>query len=95
MTNVEFQKHLEEMYSKFPIIARSKQKTINELVFVLRHDDDVKDYCLNIDSESEGFSFGMLKECFHPVRHLALKIKSLEYEEYEDSEYPVLVAHTN
>lgn len=95
MTNVEFQKHLEEMYNKFPMIAKSKQKTINELVFVLRHDEKVKDYCLNIDSESEGFSFGMLKECFHPVRHLALKIKSLEYEEYDESEYPVLVAHTN
>lgn len=95
MTNVEFQKHLEEMYNKFPMIAKSKQKTINELVFVLRHDEEVKDYCLNIDSESEGFSFGMLKECFHPVRHLALKIKSLEYEECDESEYPVLVAYTN
>lgn len=95
MTNAEFQVKLDKMYNEFPIIARSKQKTINELVFILRQDNEVKDYCLNIDSESEGFSFGMLKECFHPVRHLALKIKSLEYEEYEESEYPVLVAHTN
>ena len=95
MTNAEFQVKLDKMDAEFPIIAKSKQKTINELVFILRQDNEVKDYCLNIDSESEGFSFGMLKECFHPVRHLALKIKSLEYEEYEESEYPVLVAHTN
>lgn len=95
MTNAEFQVKLDKMYKDFPIIALSKQKTINELVFILRNDNDVPDYCLNIDSESEGFSFGMLKECFFPVRQLALKIKSLEYEECEDSEYPVLVAHTN
>lgn len=95
MTNAEFQVKLDKMYKDFPIIALSKQKTINELVFILRNDNDVPDYCLNIDSESEGFSFGMLKKCFFPVRQLALKIKSLEYEECEDSEYPVLVAHTN
>lgn len=94
MTNAEFQEKLKTMTKEYLPIA-SKQMTINELVFVLRHDDDVPDYCLNINSESEGFSLGMLKECFHPVRYLALKIKSLEYEEYEDSEYPVLVADTN
>lgn len=95
MTNVEFQEKLNKLYAEFPIIARSKKKTINELIFILRQDNDVEDYCLNIDSESEGFSFGMLKECFFPVRHLALKIDSLEYEEDEESPYPILVAHTN
>ena len=94
MTNAEFQEKLKMMTKEYLPIA-SKQMTINELVWILRHDDDVPDYCLNIDSESLGFSFGMLKESFHPTRHLALKIKSLEYEEYEDSEYPVIVADTN
>lgn len=95
MTNAEFQKKLEEMYKEFPIIALSKQKTINELVFVLRHDNDVPDYFLNINSKSEGFTFGFLKEGFFPVRQLALKIKSIEYEWPEDSELPVLVIKTN
>jgi hypothetical protein len=95
MTNAEFQEKLDKMYEEFPIIAMSKQKTINELVFILRQDNDVPDYCLNINSDSQGFIFGMLKESFFPVRHLALKIESLEYEECEDSEYPVLVAKTN
>lgn len=95
MTNAEFQAKLNKLYDEFPLIGRSKQKTINELIFILRQDDEIEDYCLNISSESEGFSFGMLKSAFFPVRSLALKIESLEYEEYEDSPYPVLVANTN
>lgn len=95
MTNAEFQEKLNKMYKDFPMIAISKQKTINELVFVLRHDNEVQDYCLNIDSASEGYSFGFLKEGFFPVRWLALKIKSLEYEWPEDSEMPTLTAVTN
>ena len=95
MTNAEFQKKLEEMYKEYPLIARSKKKTINELVFVLRHDNEVSDYCLNINSKSQGYSFGLLKEAFFPVRSLALKVNSLEYSECEDSEYPCLVVNTN
>ena len=95
MTNAEFQEKLNKMYKDFPMIAISKQKTINELVFVLRHDNEVQDYCLGIDSASEGYSFGFLKEGFFPVRWLALKIKSLEYEWPEDAEMPTLTAVTN
>ena len=95
MTNAEFQKHLEEMYEKFPIIAMSKKKTINELIFVLRNDDSVNDYFLNINSKSKGFTIGFLKESFFPVRQLALKIDSIEYEWPEDSEIPMLVVNTN
>lgn len=95
MTNAEFQKHLEEMYKKFPVIAMSKKKTVNELVFVLRNDDSVDDYFLNINSKSKGFLFGFLKESFFPVRQLALKVNYIEYEWPEESELPVLVVHTN
>lgn len=95
MTNAEFQVKLDNMYKEFPIIALSKQKTINELIFVLRHDEEVEDYCLNIDSKTEGFTFGFLKQSFFPVRALALKIKSIEYEWPEDSQYPLLVLKTN
>lgn len=95
MTNAEFQEKLNKLYAEFPLIGRSKQKTINELIFILRQDNEIEDYCLNINSDSQGFSFGMLNEAFFPVRSLALKIESLEYEEDEESPYPVLVAHTN
>lgn len=95
MTNVEFQKKLEVMYKKFPIIALSNKKTVNELVFMLRHDNDVPDYCVNINSESQGFSFGMLKESFFPTRILALHINAVEYDECEESEYPCLLLYTD
>lgn len=95
MTNAEFQVKLAAMYNEYPMIAISKKKTINELVFVLRHDNDIPDYCLNINSKSQGFSFGLLKESFFPVRSLALKIDSLEYEEDADSEYPCLTVNTD
>ena len=94
MTNVEFKAKLDAMVKEWLPIA-SKTMTINELVWVLRHDNDVEDYMMNIDSESNGFSFGFLKESFTPTRLLALKIQSIEYEEYEESEYPVLAIKTN
>lgn len=95
MTNTEFQKKLEEMYKEFPLIAMSKKKTINELIFILRHDNEVADYMLNINSESQGFYFGFAKETFFSVRTLALKINSLKYIEDEDSEYPCLATDTD
>ena len=94
MTNSEFQVKLEKMFKEeFPIAG--KVKSVNELIFVLRHDDEVEDYCVNIDSESQGFSFGLLKDTFYPTRTLALKIKSIEYEEDEESSYPLLMLKTN
>lgn len=94
MTNTEFQVKLDKMFKEW-LPMKSKTMTVNEIVWVLRHDDDVKDYMLNIDSETEGFSFGFLKESFTPTRLLALKIQSAEYEEYDESEYPVLYLKTN
>ena len=94
MTNKEFHEKLDFMFKKHLPIA-GKVKTINELIYVLRHDDDVEDYNVNINSESQGFSFGFAKDCFYPTRQLALKIKSIEYEEYEDSPYPMLDIKTN
>lgn len=93
MTNAEF---IEKLNKKFNEILPStaKKRTINELIFVLRN-DEVEDYNLNINSKSQGFSFGMLKESFFPTRMLALKIDSIEYEKDEDSPYPLLMVKTN
>lgn len=100
MTNVEFMNKLNKLFDEhLPI--KSKKITINELIFVLRHDNEVEDYNLNIDSKSLGFSFGFAKESFFPTRYLALKIDSIEYEEddCEDEElrspYPLLMVKTN
>ena len=94
MTNNEFMTKLNEMFKKHLPIAK-QPITINELVYVLRHDNDVEDYCVNINSKSQGFSFGFVKDCFYPTRQLALTIKSITYEEDEDSEYPLLIIETN
>jgi hypothetical protein len=94
MSNNEFQVKLDYMFKNFLPIA-GKVKTINELVYVLRYDDEVEDYNVNINSASQGFSFGMVKDCFYPTKLLALKIESIEYEEDEDSPYPLLMIKTN
>ena len=94
MTNNEFMTKLNVMFKKHLPIAK-QPITINELIYVLRHDNDVEDYCININSKSQGFSFGFVKDCFYPTRQLALTIKSITYEEDEDSEYPLLMIETN
>ena len=100
MTNNEFLAKLNKLFELHMPIP-SKKITVNELIFVLRHDNEVEDYNLNIDSKSLGFSFGFAKESFFPTRHLALKIDSIEYEEddCEDesqrSPYPLIMVKTN
>lgn len=94
MTNNEFTTKLNAMFKKHLPIAK-QPITINELVYVLRHDNDVEDYNVNINSKSQGFSFGGVKDCFYPTRQLALKVNSITYEESEDSEYPCLVIETD
>lgn len=100
MTNNEFLAKLNKLFNEHLPIS-GKKITVNELVYVLRHDNEVEDYNLNIDSKSLGFSFGFLKESFFPTRHLALKIDSIEYEEddCEDesqrSPYPLIMLKTN
>lgn len=100
MTNNEFLAKLNKLFDEhLPI--KGKKMTVNELIFVLRHDNEVEDYNLNIDSKSLGFSFGFAKESFFPTRYLALKIDSIEYEEddCEDesqrSPYPLIMLKTN
>ena len=100
MTNVEFMNKLDKLFKEY-LPIKSKKITINELIFALRHDNEVEDYNLNIESKSLGFSFGFAKESFFPTRYLALKIDSIEYEEddCEDEElrspYPLLMVKTN
>ena len=100
MTNAEFAAKLETLF-KLHIPFLSEKRTVNELLFVLRHDREVEDYNLNINSKSLGFSFGLAKESFFPSRYLALKIDSIEYEEddcedeEERSPYPLLMVKTN
>lgn len=94
MTNNEFMVKLNTMFKKHLPIAK-QPISVNELVYVLKHDKEVEDYNVNISSASKGFNFGMVKDTFYPSWLLGLQINSIEYEEDEDSPYPVLMIKTN
>lgn len=83
MTNVEFQKKLDAMYAKHPMIARSNPKSLNELMYVLRMEGD-RDYSI---STNDGSCIPSVRETFVPTRSLAKKVTSIEWEEFEDEEY--------
>ena len=87
MTNAEFQVKLKNIYADFPYIAKRKQKTLNELVYVLRMTGE--DYQINTYNENEPGSCTCipdLKETFIPVKSLAQTVVSVEFDEetYEE-----------
>lgn len=96
MTNAEFQVKLEEMYAKFPIIAKRKQKTLNELVYVLRMSGE--DYQLNTYNKNNSNSCGCIpgvQETFIPVKTLAQKVVDVEFDEetYEEMGIKLLLVN--
>lgn len=87
MTNKEFQVKLKNIYADFPMIAKRKQKTLNELVYVLRMTGE--DYQINTYNDNEPGSCTCipdLKETFIPVKSLAQTVVSVEFDEetYEE-----------
>ena len=82
MTNAEFQTKLEEMYQRFPITGKRKQKTLNELVYVLRMSGE--NYQLNTFDRNITYSWGVIpgvQDTFIPVRDLAKKVVDVEFDE--------------
>lgn len=82
MNNAEFQVELKKMYAKFPYIEKRKQKTLNELIYVLRMSGE--DYQLNTTDRNNPGTFGCIpgvQECFIPVRDLAKQVVSVEFDE--------------
>ncbi len=88
MTNVEFQKKLDAMYAKHPMIAQSNPKSLNELMYVLRMEGD-RDYSI---STNDGLCISSARETFVPVRYLVKKITFIEWEEFEDEEFGTIGA---
>ena len=88
MTNAEFQQKLEAMYAEHPIVGKSQRKTFNELVWMLRQDD--VDYNISIPPYEEGMGWlciPSVKECFIPVKALAMHVKEIEVDESMDCEF--------
>lgn len=80
MTNKEFQNKLQEMYKAHPMIARSKKKTVNEILYMLRMDKE-NDYNVNLIEDGVWTCIPSVKECFIPVKTLAKHVKSIECDE--------------
>ena len=80
MTNVEFQTKLDAMFAKHPILEKSNPKSLNELIYVLRVEDDV-DYQVITNT---GMCIPSVREAFIPVTWLAKKVTSIEYMSYDD-----------
>lgn len=80
MNNEQFQVELQKMYEKYPTIAKSEKKTVNELFYVLRM-DEANDYNISIVEDGFWSCVPSVKECFIPVRTLAKHVKSVELDE--------------
>ena len=77
MTDVEFQEKLKRMYAENPLIARSKKKTVNEILYLLRMDKE-NDYNVSVAEDGAWSCIPSVKECFVPVKTLARHVKSIE-----------------
>lgn len=94
MTNAEFQEKLKEMYTEHPLIAKREQKTLNELVYTLRMSGE--NYQLNTIDKSKPNAFSCIpgvQDTFIPVRDLAQKVVSVEFDEetYEEMGIKLLI----
>lgn len=94
MTNADFQKELKKMYGQFPMIAKRKKKTLNELVYVLRMNG--VDYQLNTVNKDEPWACTCIPdvmETFIPVKSLAQKVVKVEFDEetYEETAIKLLM----
>ena len=82
MTNTKFQQKLQDMYDAHPIVGRSKRKTFNELVWLLRRDS--VDYNISIPPYNDDMGWVCIpsvKECFIPVRDLVMHVKEIVLDE--------------
>lgn len=96
MTNAEFQKHLKEILDSHDIIGKGNSMTVNELLYLLRMDKDVSDYNVNLVTEDGSVScIFSVKQCFVPVKSLALHVKKVECDEFDwGVDETCLIVHT-
>ena len=87
MKNAEFQQKLETMYAEHPFISKGR-KTFNELCWILRQDD--ADYNISIPPYKEDMGWiciPSVKECFIPVKELAMHVNKVEVDEFADDDF--------
>lgn len=84
MKNVEFQERLRQMYKENPMIARSKKKTVNEILYLLRTDKE-NDYNISMVEDGVWSSIPSVKETFVGVKTLARHVKSIVCNDEEEN----------
>ena len=83
MTKAEFQERLDAMYKENPMIARSKKKTVNEIIFLLRQDKEC-DYNISMKEDGTWTCILSARETFIPVRTLAKHVKEIVFDKQDD-----------
>ena len=87
MNNKQFQIKLQEMYNAHYVTRHNRQKTLNELVYVLRMSGT--NYQLTLTEKNIPNACGCIPgviDVFIPVKDLAKKVVSVEFDEetYKD-----------
>ena len=85
MTRNEFFSRVNNLFEEHPMIAKSKRKTLNEFLYVLRMDKEY-DYCVSLTDTSNEHTWTCIpsaKECFVPVRDLKKHVKSIDFDTME------------
>ena len=94
MTKSKLFSKLEKMLEKHPMIARSKVLSVNELVYMLRFEDEEYNISL-IDKNGEWSFIPSAKETFISSKTLALKIASIDFDvESCNEEMICMTVHT-
>jgi len=92
--NNDFHNWLSTEFEKYPMLNLSWKRgsyTMNELTYVLRRSG--QDFCINIEDPDDRMSFGFIpsvQDTFIPTSDLMRKVKSINKEDCEESEYAVL-----
>lgn len=87
MKHVDFRKRLDALYQENPMIARSKRKTVNEVLYVLRQDKEF-DYNVSMVEDGTWTCIPSVKETFIPVRTLAKHVVDIRCDDEDDFECP-------
>lgn len=82
MTNTEFQNKLKEIYSSYNHIGKSERKTLNTLLYMLRMDEKVADYNIDlVDEVGNIVCIPSVKEFFVPTKYLTMYVRKVVCEE--------------
>lgn len=90
MTQNEFKERLENLFKEHPIINKDNP-TFNELVYILRQ--DAIDCNISIPPYKKNGAWSCIpsvKECFIPVRTLAMHVAEIKFEEETTAEIDMI-----